>query len=228
MHTWTKGVLAALIAAPSIGNAVVIIDGSTQGYYNNALGEILNGTNPVVDDNGVNTFLFPNNGSQPNDPTIASVTSAPDLSVAALRLGNWLTDPANLNGNWSGLQAIPATWAVNSETAVIYRIDAGAGLTNTNLVLDIGVDNGIFAWLNGTYLGGQMAPGGSTLGEFHIALPDLSGINYLQLLREDHGGATGFSVSLQGDVVRQVPEPMTLTLLGAGALLLFARRRRAA
>ena len=227
MRLATSTICLVIAMVPALGNAVVILDNSSLGFYNSALGTVLNGPSPVVDDNGVNTFLFPNNNSNPNDPLIAS-TPEPDLSAASAILGNWLSDPTNLNANWSGLQAIPLGWTVNHETAVIYEIDAGAGLSNTSLQLDIGVDNGAFVWLNGVFLGGQMAPGGASLGELSLALPDLSGQNFLQVLREDHGGGTGYSIRLEGDVtpINPVPEPGTLALFCAALFGRgFARRK---
>ncbi len=224
MRSSMKGLLAVLVAAPGVSNAVVIIDNTTLGYYND-LGQVLDGTNPIVDDNGVPTFLFPFANSVPNDPLIASAP-APNLAAALADLGNWLGDPAHLNANWSGPQLIPS-WAVNSESAIVYKIDAGAGLSNTNLLLDIGVDNGVFVWLNGSYVGGELAPGGAVSGEFSVHLADLTGVNYLQILREDHGGLTGFDIRLQGDIRQAIPEPGTLVLLGIGMFGLgLARRRR--
>lgn len=81
--------------------AVVIIDNTTLGFYNSASG----------------------------DPTISPIPFEPDLSVASAALGNWLGNPASLNGNWSGPQAIPASWAINSETAIIYSISGYSNVT---------------------------------------------------------------------------------------------------
>jgi hypothetical protein len=135
-------------------------------------------------------------------------------------LGTWLTAAAPTGGAWSAApQAIPGTWAINAETAIVYAINAGSGLTNVNLSL--GVDNGIFVWLNGTYLFGARAGGGSSLGEYSVGLSNLSGWNYLQVLREDHGGATGYDISLTADRTLGVPEPSSLGLIAFG-LLAFA------
>lgn len=218
------GVLAV---SASAATAVTLIDGSTQGLYNSGIGEVLNGTNPIVDDGGVNTFLFPNNGSTPNDPTIASAPE-PDLSAAAWQLGNWLTTPASPGGSWSaGPQAIPNSWAVNSETAIIYELDGGATGLN-NVQLDIGVDNGVFVWLDGGFLDGALSPGGASLGEFSVSIGDIAaGTHYLQVLREDHGGGTGWSISVSGEPA-PIPLPATLPLmlgvLGMGGIAL--RRRK--
>jgi hypothetical protein len=107
----------------------------------------------------------------------------------------------------------------------VYAIDAGAGLTNVNLSL--GVDNGVFVWLNGNYLFGARAGGGSFLGEYSLVLSDLVGLNYLQILREDHGGATGYDISLTADA-RAVPEPASMGLFGLGLLALGVSRRKLA
>ena len=52
-----------------------------------------------------------------------------------------------------------------------------------------------------------------------------SGTNYLQVLREDHGGLTGYAVEVTGDV-NAVPLPTALPLLAAGlaGLALLGRR----
>jgi hypothetical protein len=210
------GMLVFSLAANA--RAVVIIDGTTHGFYNAAIGQVLDGSNPCC---APGTFLFPGGG----DPTIDPVPFEPTLNLASGALGNWLGDPGNLNANWSGPQAIPGTWAINAETAVIYTI---SGYTNVNA--SFGIDNGIFVWLDGAFVGGQMAPLGPMSGEFTANLGDLSnGTHYLQILREDHGGATGYLVAVTGDPAvpgDPVPEPTTLALLGAGLAAVGARRRR--
>jgi hypothetical protein len=189
-----------------VANADLIIGGSTTGFYNSSLGTTLDGTNPYNA-----TFLFPFSNSNPNDPLI-NPAPEPNLSSAQVFLGNWLTDPANLNGNWIGPQAIPFTWAVNTETAIVYAFSAGAGLEN--LVAKFGVDNGLFVWLDGTYISGALAPGTATMWEYTYSLPNLSaGTHYLQILLEDHGVATGYFVDVSGT---PVPEPISMLLFGTG------------
>lgn len=221
-------VFASTALALSLGcvggvGAVPLIGDGTLAFYNASLGTILNGTNPAVDDNGTPTFLFPNDNSDPNDPTFDPLTTEPDLSAAAAILGDWLGDPANLNAHWGGPMTIPATWTTNTETAIVYTLPGGA----TSVMASFGVDNGIFVWLDGQYMGGQMAPGGAVPGELQLALGDLGpGPHYLQILREDHGGRTGFRLSVTGDLPA-VDEPGTLLLLGVGLLLvgIGARKR---
>lgn len=210
---------AAIALSMSAANAATIIDNATQGYYNDSIGESLNGTNAF----GA-TFLFPNNNSNPNDPTI-NPAPEPDLSAASAALGDWLTDPANLNANWSGLQAIPANWTVNSETAIVYEVDGGAGGLS-NFTLSLGVDNGIFAWLNGNYIGGALSGGGAFANEYVFDVGNVgAGTNYLQILREDHGGGTGYIINATADV-NAIPLPATGLLLLAGLGALAATRRR--
>ena len=212
----TLFVVAALCCVSSNANAVPIVTNATTGYYNNGLGTLL-------DTFGVNDpFPCANVGCGDNSLVFAA---APNLTAAAGPLGTWLTNAAPSGGAWSATpQGIPGSWAVNTETAIVYAINAGSGLINVNLSL--GVDNGIFVWLNGAYLFGARAGGGSTLGEYSLALSNLVGINYLQILREDHGGATGYDILLTADRVVPIPEPRTIGLLGLALLgLAFARRR---
>ena len=210
------GAAVALGLASASAGAATLIDGTTQGLYNNGIGTLLNGTSSV----------FPTAG----DPVIdIPASSPPDLSAAAVPLGNWLTNPASPGGAWSGPMNIPATWAVGTESAIIYEIDAGTtGLSN--VLASFGVDNGIFVWLNGVFLGGQLRPGGSVLGEFNLDLGTLAaGSNYLQILREDHGGATGYNVLVTGDVsVVPLPGALVLLLSGLAGLGYIGQRRRTA
>jgi hypothetical protein len=203
------------LVAPS-GHATTILDNSSQGLYNSGIGTLL--------DTLGTTDPFPCANSACDDLTVFFPTE-PNLSAASSALGAWLTNPTAPGGTWSAsVGAIPFAWAINSETAVIYAINAGTGIANLNLLL--GVDNGIFVWLDGNYLFGARAPGGSVLGEYSVALSNLTGTHYLQLLREDHGGGQGFDIQLSGNAVpAAVPEPGTMALLTLGMVALALRRR---
>lgn len=223
-------VLAALACAAftTAGQAATLIDGSTAGYYNDGIGTVLDGSNPFG-----GSYMFPGADIAQGDPSLdIPAGNAPDLSAAASALGSWLTTPAALGGSWSASPvAIPASWSVNSETAIIYELDGGAGGLS-NVLASFGVDNGLFVWLNGNFLGGHLRPGGVVPGEFTLSLGDLgAGLNYLQILREDHGGLAGYSVEVTGDInPAPVPVPASGLLLAAGAagLAVFRRRSRRA
>jgi len=206
--------LLALTTAHAPLHAVVLVETSDAGFFNNSIGTVLNSTN------GGESGPFPlSNDSNLEFPI------APDLSTADAALGNWLTDPLNLNDNWDFLQSIPNQWTVNTEVAIIYQFDT---LQATNVVARFGVDNGIFAWLNGQYLGGARRAGGVSLGEHTFNVGDLdAGTHFLQLLLEDHGSTNGYAVEITADTFvpgpppgtgGSVPEPGTLALLALGGL----------
>ena len=219
-------VLAALVCAAfaTAGHAATLIDGSTAGYYNDGIGTVLDGSNPFG-----GSYMFPGADISQGDPSLdIPAGNEPDLSAAGSALGSWLTNPAAPGGSWSASPvAIPASWSVNSETAVIYELDGGVGGLS-NVLASFGVDNGLFVWLNGNFLGGHLRPGGVVPGEFTLSLGDLgAGLNYLQILREDHGGLAGYSVEVTGDISpAPVPLPASGLLLAAGAAGLAAFRRR--
>lgn len=225
MKNFIAGLAAATLVSLSSGAAyaATIIDGSTTGLYNNSIGDLNTGAAPFLCPNVSCGDFLQNYG--PGDAALIE-----GVVGASAALGTWLTTPAAPGGSWSvGPVAIPTSWAINSETAIIYTINAGAtGLSN--VLASFGVDNGLFVWLNGSFLGGHVNSGGVVPGEFALNLGSLAaGLNYLQVLREDHGGVTGYSVLVTGEV-SPVPLPAAgwLMLAGLGGLAALRRRRTAA
>lgn len=200
-----------------------MIDTSTQGYYNNVIGTKLDATNVV---NGLS--MFPKTG----DYWVAyDASQAPDLSAATSALGAWLTNPTNAGGSWSSAPvAIPTSWTVKHEDAIIYTLDGGAGGL-TNVLASITIDNGVYVWLNGQFVGGGMAARNLN-STFTFDLGNLgAGANYLQLLREDHGGKTMYDINVSSDFVAPAAVPLPesgVLLAGAAAGLSVLRRRRKA
>jgi hypothetical protein len=196
-------ILALSIPALSSAAPVVVIQDEAEGFYNHELGTVLDGTDPA----------FP---ASESDDYFYTYPAAPDLSAADAILGNWLTDPANLNSNWT-YGTIPTEWVVDTEVGVIYTVNASG---SDNYVLNVGVDNGVFVWLDGAYQFGARDAGGPFDDDYTINLGQLSqGIHYLQLLYEDHGGSTGSIISLTADAASSdIPEPATLLLACLGML----------
>lgn len=195
--------LSALIAVCALSatvtvrlNAIVLVQTSDPGYYNNSIGTVLNNTNG----GDTSTGYFPTT----NDSSVNFAT-APDLTAAAGALGNWLTNPLGLNSNWSLMPSIPNSWTPGTEVAIIYQFNT---LGATNVVASFGVDNGIFAWLDGVYLGGARAGGHPIAGEYVFNVGNLNaGTHHLQLLLEDHGGSNGYIVNITADTFTPGPAP---------------------
>jgi hypothetical protein len=178
----------SFLMLPMLGSLLsaqtVIVDDSTPSYYNESIDELLNDTSP----------LFPTYG----DPTIDPAPE-PDLSPAAGVLGGWKATPPVFGGSWTGPLVAPRSWDIGHEDALVYAIDAPEGLYDVRI--EVGVDNGAFLWWDGAYLGGHLMPGGPWLGELTFTIPVVPpGPHHLQILREDHGGATGFTIRVTADV----------------------------
>jgi len=196
--------------------ADVIIDNGTPGYYNDGLGDLEELDGASSGDGNILPAPIPTEG----DPTIV-LDEDPNLPFGAEFGDDWLNGDFT-GGTWSaGPVSIPGTWTINEETAIVYNFDLEG---TSDLHIDVGVDNGVFIWLNGDFLFGATAPGGANLDEYDVAVSGLAaGNHWLAILRGDHGGSTGFDISV---MAKSVPEPGTLALLGMGLLGIGAARRR--
>lgn len=204
----------ALLAASVQAHAALIIDNSTTGRYNAGLGDL-------ADMDGAGGFLLGANISE-GDPTI-ELAGDPGFAFTTEFGADWLGGDYT-GGTWSAPgTGIPSTWAVNTETAIVYDFFLGS---LSDLTIDVGVDNGIVLWFDGAFLFGATRSGGANLNEYDINLSGISAGNHsLQILRADHGGSTGFAIEVNSEAV-QVPEPATLGLIGLGLVGIAATRRR--
>jgi hypothetical protein len=202
-------VFTSINIIPQAEAQTTVLTTASQGYYNNAIGNALD---------GVPTF---------NGGASGYYATAPNISPATSILGGWLNNPPAFNSNWSTLQSIPTSWSVGTEDAIVYPLDL-TGLGASNVEIRVGVDNGAFIWLNGNYVGGEIREGVAVLGELVLNVNGIPGImNYMQVLREDHGVTTDYSLQVIATPTSvSAPEPTTLSLLTIGTIGALLNRHR--
>jgi hypothetical protein len=148
------------------------------------------------------------------------------LADFASNNGIW-QDGASAFTNGAGPLSGHTYWAANTDLALQTTFNFN-GTLNGNLNLNVASDNGFLVFLNGQLLAKDNAEGFTNYWEYSYSLNPsalVQGLNTLQILAEDHGGATFFDMALTGDVVAAVPEPGLLALLGLGFLGMFVARR---
>ncbi len=145
--------------------------------------------------------------------------------------GGWSMGAAPF-GNTSGGDFGYATyWPASGSTADdlwIRRTVDFTGFDISTAHWDLGVDNGYKLYVNGTLLSAHNAEGFTSRWEYGGGFGATlhSGVNFVALALEDHGGATAFDMRI---TAAPVPEPETyaMMLAGLGVMGAVARRRKA-
>lgn len=95
---------------------------------------------------------------------------------------------------------------------------------------NIGVDNRYKLFVNGTLISQANVEGGTSRWEYTGSFPSLNtGLNFIALALEDHGGQTAFDMQITAPTtVIPLPAAGWLLLGGLGLLVCLERRRSAA
>lgn len=118
-------------------------------------------------------------------------------------------------------------WQADTDLALrkVISID---GAINGFLTLNVAADNGFAIFVNSQQVAKEYAGGYTSYWEYSFSVNSsffTQGLNTIDVLAADHGGATFFDMELTADIT-PVPEASTIFLLGSGLMGLgFVRRK---
>jgi hypothetical protein len=176
--------VGVLAAPPSL--AETLVDSSEPGYWKD-LGNVVN-----IDGLG--------KGGDPNIPLITeqqfrTIYSGGDLS-------NWQIKNPESSQGWNH-STFDSFGNGHDNRAVIYKFELSSKVENVKA--SFAVDNGVFLWVNGSYVNGATAGGGASRWE-HVFPVESSlfvrGTNYVYVMPHNHGGGSGYAFQLTGDIVK--------------------------
>lgn len=148
----------------------------------------------------------------------------------------WSTGHAAFGNPYSSGFDYETLWNANTDLALQQTFFAPGALSNFKL--SVASDNGFIVFINGHEIARANKEGYTSYWEYEYKDTDLAmlyeliggGEEYtIQVLAEDHGGATFFDLQLTADgASTPVPEPATMLLFGTGlaGLAGIARRKR--
>lgn len=120
-------------------------------------------------------------------------------------------------------------WMANTDLALqkTVHIDGNA----SNILLNVAADNGFIVFVNGTEVARGMAEGYTSYWEYSQGVNSslfVKGDNIINVIAEDHGGATFFDMNLTAEVTpTPIPGAAVLLFSGLAGLLGLKRKSRA-
>ena len=192
------------------GQSELLVNNATLGYYNFA-GNALDNTDP----------WFPH--PVPPDPTLLNAPE-PDRQalVSKAGLGALLVDNplagGGLGSGWGPLRTIPSSWTPTTETRSSTRSTPARWASRTSPATSASTTASTSRSTAATS-SAPWNPAPSSPASETPASPSATctPANYLQILREDHGGGTGHLIEVSGTRVTSDPNAARLLLAGAGA-----------
>ena len=217
------GVFAGVAAgAPAITSQQYMPEGGTN--YNNASAIPVSSTDLI-------------NGLLPVATNYVGSNEAAGGTAAPFTNGNTGTGTSDPTNNTNSLFQVGNEWVVTYQlpmspggynlTSIVVTTGQQDARVNQQYDLFVSPDNVTYAQLNGTF---NYSPATTEGGSAQSTVTDnaggflASGVNFVRFQARDNGNGVFRELDVNGS---PVPEPTSLGLLGAGALGLLARRRRA-